>query len=182
MLAINGSSGTGRCSDAFESESIIVCEAVTSSVLFDGLIPTLNLSSHTWASQLFVVHSSVNLFIILRQDNTLLSRLELAMFNCPEWGIAVQSISVSVPGEIGVVASTTTTNITSCDDLVTVSLPVPNMQYIQIQLHFALLPGSQSMSIAEVKLYGGVCLQSGELTSTTTQSPSKTFFSTCRKL
>ena len=155
---MNGSSPIGHCSN-HRSGSIPVCEAATSSVLFDGFLPILNFNTSTWASQLVVLSSSADLIVGFLTD-TVLSKVEVVMFNCPKWGIAVQSITFSVPGGNGLAASTTAANITSCDDLVTVSLQVPSMQYSHIQLNFDLLTDSQSVSIAEVRFYkDGACLQ-----------------------
>lgn len=157
VLAINGSSTTGKCLDAFGSANIIVCEAVESSVLFDGLIPILDFSRNIWSEDLLTLSSSAEL-LIRWPDGTLLSRLEATVFNCPEWGIAVQGISISIPGEVGIIASTIATN-TSCDDLINVSLALPIMHYPVIRLHFDIFPSSQSLSIAEVRFYSDACLQ-----------------------
>ena len=150
---VNGSSPTGNCSNTQRSGIRTICEAVNSSVLFDGFIPTLNFSSDTWASQLFVLNNTTDLITEWDSDTTL-SRIEVVMFNCPKWGIAAQSISFFALKGHGIVGSIDLTNsTTSCDFLVTVCFQVQKMHYSFGVLQFSLLSNSQRMSIAEVRFY-----------------------------
>ena len=80
------------------NDSHSICEAPTSSVLFDGNIPTLTgLDGDMWASQLLALQIRNPSRIEIISDFTGRSgveRVELVMFNCPEWGIAVQVIGI----------------------------------------------------------------------------------------
>ena len=75
------------------------CNSPTSSVLFDGNIPTLTgLDGDTWASQLMILHQPEfgHYFNYSSFDfsNTLdyrRIRIEVTVFNCPQWGLGTQS-------------------------------------------------------------------------------------------
>ncbi len=121
-----------------------------------------------WASELFMLRtrSTTDLYVGWYTD-TLLSRIEVVMFNCPERGIAAQSIRFFIPGEIGVDAFI---NETSCDSLVTTTLLVPNnINYSLATLQLVHMPDSQTVAIAEVRFYAsGMCLQDQPSSPTTT--------------
>ena len=82
------------------------CDAPTSSVLFDGNVPTLTgLDGDMWASQLLTLQLLPStsesrrefIFDFTRTSPSFrVERVELVMFNCPEWGIAVQNIRLSI--------------------------------------------------------------------------------------
>lgn len=150
---VNGSCSTEHCSHTQQSRNMMCCGAAKSSVLFDGIISTLNFSSDTWASQLFELQpferNNTAIFIDLFSE-VILSTVEVVMFNCPEWGIAVQSIRFHVSG---VVSSITTSTTTSCDSLVTVHLPILNREFTHDQLKLEFLTNSQKVYIAEVRLF-----------------------------
>ena len=106
LLAANGSSATGGCSsDAPHLDYYYRCATPTSSVLFDGVIPTLTaLDGNTWARQLLVLgrpiieHGVFN--FDFNFDNTLyagVGQVEVVIFNCLEWNIVVRKIHVEVP-------------------------------------------------------------------------------------
>ena len=89
-------------------------------------------------------------------------RVELAMFNCPEWGTEVQNIrllaSTSVPARS--VVGTFSPNITSCDSLVKVFTHIKDLQMDHIitepviRLLFIPASGSNRTYLAEVGFYG----------------------------
>ena len=161
------------------------CEAPTSSVLFDGNIPTLTgLNGDMWASQLLTLQICNPSGIEIISDFTGRSgveRVELVMFNCPEWGIAVQAIG------FGSATSTSSTRtpivaisptITSCNSLVRVctsSLAIT--QHDVIYLQFIPATGSNRTYLAEVEFYrdNATCRQDAIITtpppSDTTTSP-----------
>ena len=94
---MNGSSATGNCSSvtAFSNSRLTRCDAPTSSVLFDGNIPTLTgLDGDMWASQLLTLQTSSReiIFDFINSIEFRVERIELVMFNCPEWGISVQTV------------------------------------------------------------------------------------------
>ena len=72
----------------------------TSSVLFDGNVSTLTgLDGDMWASQLLTINTTANTAEITfdftdTPDYTGVERVEVVMFNCPEWGISVRAINL----------------------------------------------------------------------------------------
>ena len=151
ILEVNGSSTSGNCSNAVESGTRTFCQAVTSSILFDGFIPILNFSSDTWASQLFIFNSTTDL-IIQWDSDVIISKVEVVIFNCPKWRIAAQDIRFLSPKGDDYVASIDITD-SSCDSLVTVCLPMQSVLSSFALLQFSLWPESQWISIAEVKFF-----------------------------
>ena len=134
---MNGSLQDGGCVTLLPGQ-LIECLAPTSSVLFDGNIPTLTgLDGDMWASQLLTLqlHNAARQGIISVFTNTPnygeVERVELVMFNCPEWGIEVQNIRLfartSVQASRSMVGTFSPT-ITSCDSLVRVCTHVKDLQ------------------------------------------------------
>ena len=65
------------------------------SVLNDGVIPAVDTSNTAWASQLFTLDGNrrvIRLSFELESENH--DRMELAVFNCPEMGIGLSSVTV----------------------------------------------------------------------------------------
>ena len=99
-----GSSESGRCSNV--SDSVRVCNAPRSSVLFDG-IPTLTgLEGDMWASQLLTLNTSTSSASITFDFTNPTDRngptnyagvsvFEVVMFNCPARGIGTNNVRVS---------------------------------------------------------------------------------------
>ena len=158
-LSVNGSSQDGRCSST--PYFINKCEDPTRSVLFDGNIPTLDgLNGSMWASELLTVQirqpSGIEIISNFAGSSGV-ERVELVMFNCPEWGIAVQAIGIrratsisSTRTPIGAIIPT----ITSCNSLVRVcisSLAITDLQVIYLQ--FIPAPDSNRTYLAEVEFY-----------------------------
>ena len=102
VLAVNGSSAIGHCPDVTPNiDSFSTCSSPASSVLFDGVIPTLTaLDGNTWATQLMILQSSLygssSFHIYSSFANTSIGRVEVVLFNCPQWDISVYSIHVAV--------------------------------------------------------------------------------------
>jgi hypothetical protein len=101
IVSVNGSSRFGLCFD--DTEDFASCNTPTTSVLFDG-IPTLSgLDGNMWASPLFTLSGGE---VALVFDFTMLpeyeglTRIEVATFQCPEWGIGVSNIDMSVGNSI----------------------------------------------------------------------------------
>ena len=167
-VSVNGSLPNGNCSIAsdigarFKNQSR--CEDPTSSVLFDGNIPTLTgLDGNIWASQLLPLQlhnpwpDRRDIIFDFRSTPNY-TGVELVMFNCPEWGIAVEVIEVQGATSLG---GTTTlrgsfhpTN-TSCDSLMRVCIisSVLNSEKVTI-LQFTPATGSNRTYLAEVRFYG----------------------------
>lgn len=96
---MNGSSPTGRCSNVTTSNDTIFCSDPGSSVLFDnpGGMPMLTgLDDDMWASQLLTAKLETNRTEIVFdfRDSFFVGteRVEIVMFNCPEWEMEVQTI------------------------------------------------------------------------------------------
>ena len=154
----NGSSATGNCSNVDRSNNKFtsICHHPTSSVLFDGVIPTLTgLDGDMWASQLLTLNStgsievafSFSIFQIVRL------RVELVMFNCPEWGISVQRISLRDNDGIVRGSSGDLNSITSCDSLVRLCVPATAINPLVVTVQFDLDTDSNWVHLAEVTIY-----------------------------
>lgn len=106
----------------------------------DGVVPTLsNLDSKSWASELLTLITSpqdvdssaingVDIDITLYRHNAINS-VEIVMFNCPEWNIGADTITVfaetvSPDGEVVFTGRTVSGFPTSCIGLVHVCVPV----------------------------------------------------------
>jgi hypothetical protein len=137
VVSVNGSSLIGLCSnvtaDVETGSDAVVCNTPTTSVLFDG-IPTLSgLDGNMWARQLFTSNSGTVVYVF---DFTMLSeyegftRIEVATFQCPEWGIGVSNIGIAVGDsllqdlEIGQSEEVNTSLISSCESLVRVCIDI----------------------------------------------------------
>ena len=156
---MNGSSATGHCSSVNGSAATSACTAPTSSVLFDGVIPTLTgLDGDMWASQLLTLKRKNSLksneasFAFTQQATFQLVRVELVIFNCQEWGISVQSISLGYNGTI-IGSSGDLNSITSCDSLVRLCVLATAINPLVVRLQFDLNTGSNWTHLAEVTFY-----------------------------
>ena len=175
----NGSSQFGRCSSIshYNAHSSI-CEAPTSSVLFDDIIPTLTgLDGNMWANQLLTLQlnrpsGSEIIFDFTGMSNyEIVERVELVMFNCPEWGIAVQNIGIwraqSISGPRNLAGAFFST-IASCDSLVRVCTSSLDITTPVIHLQFIPATNSNRTYLAEVGFYGdsSACPQDTIITTT----------------
>ncbi len=96
-ISERGSSATGHCSDV--SDSGRVCNTPRSSVLFDGIIPTLTgLDGDMWATQLLTLNTSTSSSVTFNfngVDNYVgVGTIEVVMFSCSMRGIGANSISI----------------------------------------------------------------------------------------
>ncbi len=99
VISANGSSENGNCN--LTSPAPPRCREPTTSVLQDGIIPTLTgLVGDMWARQLLTMNtteSSIDITFNFRNitpNYDGLGRVEVVMFNCPEWGISVDNITL----------------------------------------------------------------------------------------
>ena len=168
---VNGSSRNGNCFDTssefFDDRGLLLtCEAPATSVLFDGSIPTLSqLDGDMWASQLLTARNdratipSAQLFIDFfnQLGGVGAERVELVIFNCPEWNITVQTINIEdvIAGEV--IGSLNLT-LSSCESLVKVCIPVTNLfqPRASILLTFPDEDNSRWIHLAEVTFYNSV--------------------------
>ena len=150
LSTFNGSSVTTPCS---RNGGTLNCTDPASSVLFDGDIPTLTgLDGGMWASQLLtlrLMNSSTEITFNFT-DNIDLARVEVVMFNCPQWGIGVQNITVYE--NMTDILSKQTGNITSCEYLVKTCIMAP-FSSPTVSLKFNRLTTSRWVHLAEVTFH-----------------------------
>ena len=138
------------------------CLQPTSSVLFDGCVPTLTgLDGDMWASQLLTIQTTRSLTTVIFDFNDTpgydrVERVEVVMFNCPQWGIAstfINLLGATARGRLfSVFGLTSVSSLTSCDSFVRVCLSAPVSQPL-IGLQFTLDQDSDWMHLAEVTFY-----------------------------
>ena len=149
---VNGSSATGHCSNVNGSATTSSCTDPTSSVLFDGVVPTLTgLDGDMWASQLLTLHSTGSIKVAFSFSIIQIVRLgvEVVMFNCPEWGISVQSVKLNdIPA-----TGNNMNSITSCDSLVRLCVPATDINSLVVTVQFDLGTDSNWVHLAEVTFY-----------------------------
>ena len=157
--SVNGSSATGNCANISSNTSgSLTCADPTSSVLFDdprGMPILTGLDGDMWASQLLTIQtaaSSTDITFDFRNTPgfTVVERVEVMMFNCPQLGIGVKTIEALVQGQE---IARINPNITSCDLLVRVCLPA-STTLPAISLRFFPLPDSDWVHLAEVSFWG----------------------------
>ena len=131
VVSVNGSFSTGICSQILGSPdgTSLICPTPATSVLFDGDIPTLTgLDGDMWASQLFTVERTTGSIVALTLDFTALgqayngfTRVSVAIFNCPLWGIGVTSVDVLTSQRVSFEINSSPI---SCESLVTACIDV----------------------------------------------------------
>ena len=176
IRSANGSSVTGGCSNIRFEANGVTCSRPTSSILFDGNIPTLTgLDGDMWASQLLTVEAPGNSveFTFDFTDTpgyTGVGGAEVVMFNCPEWGISVETFTFMTTSGIKSVNPTTT----SCDSLMRVQLSsaVSSSQQV-ITLQCNLPSTSTWVHLAEVTFFTDVFTSSPTVQETTNTLDSK---------
>ena len=165
-MAINGSSSRGRCSNFIRSITRQTCLTPTSSVLFDGNVPTLTgQDGDMWASQLLTINTTANPAKITLDFTTTpdytgvytgVGIVEMVMFNCPEWGISIKTISLfsatSVSGSRTFLTTILPTT-TSCDSLVRVCVSYRKSIPPVLVLVFNGFSTSKWAHLAEVNFY-----------------------------
>ena len=167
MSSVNGSSETRSCSNISPilGRELSQCDTPAASVLFDGNIPMLTgLDGSMWASQLLTSQAEFLTEISFEFTGTPgftgVERVEVVMFNCPQWRIGVNSIrvlGVSTPDRTGRttnLASFSTTGITSCDSLVRLCIPLVENTLPVIFLMMSIPFGADNfVHLAEITFY-----------------------------
>lgn len=182
---MNGSSATQQCS--FEiRDGLSSCFNPATSVLFDGSIlnPT-GLGGDMWASQLltlqkFEFHAALYFDFSTSPGYAGVERVDVVMFNCPEWGIGAETIGVS--GALTVPSANNCSSLlglvnppfTSCDSLLRVCIPM-NTTLPVIALQF-FHPITNWVHLAEVTFHNTVnstlsCPSLLKLPATTSEAP-----------
>ena len=193
IQSVNGSSRTADCSSVSNvAGGTFICFTPASSILHDGNIPTLTgLDGDMWASQLLTLQPArQGSFTLVAFDFTStpdyrgVSRVEVVMFNCPQYGISVKSISLLDAADIsqpGTIIATVNPTVTSCDSLVRVCISGPSFQPA-VGLQFLVGGGSNWVHLAEVTFHstGRTCppdtvittspIQPGDTTTSTMTS------------
>ena len=180
---MNGSSATGNCANFSNNTSgTLTCADPTFSVLFDdprGMPILFGLDGDMWVSQLLTIQTTASIVDITFDFRdtpgfSRVERVEMVMFNCPQWGIGVQTIQVLEHGRSFAI---TNPGNTSCDSLVRVCLPTKTTVPV-FTLRFI---NSEWVYLAEVTFIGAsaTCLPNIVITApsapfTTTSSPPTT--------
>ena len=157
-LAANGSSTTVHCSNVTlgKYDAMSTCNTPASSVLFDGNIPTLTgLDGDTWASQLMILHQfGYNAFNIEAHFSyRRVGRIEVTIFNCPQWGTGVQSIQVRQSGRT--YTFTVYPTVLSCESLLRICIPVDHSVDTRFEFNFGRYSVQTKVHIAEIAFYNG---------------------------
>jgi len=147
LQSVNGSNPTGGCSrPAAEGHFCVELDEGGTSDLTDCVIPSLEGFQGNWTAGLFTVNRSrqSSIYIGFEFNSSVnFTRVELDLFNCPEWGIAAQTITVYeyTLGILNFVADAATTlghttaSTTSCISIVRVVIPLvlpQNPTYIYV--------------------------------------------------
>ena len=152
VMAVNASNANGDCPTECVvlqsgintcncADSTLGDEAITASVLIDGVVPTIDTSERNsadefvWAAPLLTVRASIGSVTLgfRFQTRVVLCEVELYVFHCPAWGIGAEDITIhngaAFPQFIsGTFPSrgrvTLTGDIQDCTSLTRVSIPL----------------------------------------------------------
>ena len=110
VMAVNGYNANGDCptecvvlasgiSTCNCTDSPLGHEAITASVLIDGVVPTIDTSERNgsvWAAPLLTVRASTGSVTLgfRFQNRVVLCEVELYVFHCPAWGIGAEDIII----------------------------------------------------------------------------------------
>jgi len=134
LQSVNGSNYNGGCSRVIGGPICAELDEGGTSDLTDCVIPSLEGFQESWAAGLFTVNNNGQSFHIgfdfSRPVN--FTKVELDLFDCPEWGIAAQTITVyeytlGILNFFAAVARAlghTTASTTSCTSIVRVVTPL----------------------------------------------------------
>ena len=169
---MNGSASNGGCTNSTTTSvtGVSLCLSGSSS-LVDGAVPTLPSSlvgMSNWAAGLFTVNRNEKTVIEIgfQLRRPAIERIELDLFNCPEWGIAAPNITVYeyrlFPATLPTrrhatcLGSVTTLDSTSCDSITTVLIPLQqtvNLMTYYLEFTFDEAPSVQWVHLAEVRFF-----------------------------
>ncbi len=94
IMSVNGSSKDGNCNLITKAW----CRVPTTSVLQDGIIPTLTgQEGDMWSSQLLTINttkSNIDITFNFQDITPSYDGLEVVMFNCRKWGTSVDNITL----------------------------------------------------------------------------------------
>ena len=191
VRAVNGSSTNMGCTSALvDSGDVMTCNS--QSYLVDGCSPDIDTSTSDWASQLVTVRmnegtAAVPIDHVLLtfgfETNVSLTRIEMDLFHCPDWGIGAPHIRVYVNEEYNFVfnlslpfASPVQPSQSLCDSLTTVhvsgdTLSVSSYRTFHILVYLSWDSSIEWVHIGDVRFLSegggpttGTCLPSFVLT------------------
>ena len=162
--SVNGSSGNMGCTcPLVDSGGVTVCES--QSYLVDGVSPYINTSTSDWASQLVTVRSNngpdlnfPHVLLTFGFDTAVsLTRIEMDLFLCPDWGVGAPDITVYLNKDYNL-ANTNISTLpfvppdgnslqSSCDSLSTVNISGDSFKASSYHTIHILVPLSQDSSI-----------------------------------
>ena len=129
-------------------------------VLFDGHIPTLTgLDGDMWASQLLTIQVAADPrkeITFWFHDTPTFTRVEVLMFNCPQWELGVERIIITDQGETIIAEAKSRPSTVSCDSLVQICLlpaNTPRNDTRVLILEFVLSDNSHWVHLAEVTFW-----------------------------
>ena len=128
---------TCDCTDA----TAVVATAINTSVLIDGVVPTIDTSERNtadefvWAAPLLTVRASTGSVTLgfMFQPRVVLCEVELYVFHCPAWGIGPEDITIHngatfpqfIPGTFPSIGRVIlTSDMQDCTSLTRVSIPL----------------------------------------------------------
>ena len=138
--SVNGSDVNMGCtSPLVDSGGVMVCSSDCSTLLLDGISPTIDTSTSDWASQLVTVRPTEytenipfpHVLLTFGFDTAVsVTGIELDMFICPEWNIRAPDINVFADeesnlvfnGSSGLPFEKSSPDQSSCDSLSTVNI------------------------------------------------------------
>ena len=158
MASATGSSQ--YCTDYFITQTRYMCLNPRTSVLF-GAIPTLTtLDGDQWANQLFTLKgpsTEITFDFTGVSDYTGVEKIEVVMFNCPQWRIELDTISIldssTSAGSRHSIGSIISTATASCDSLVRLCTNETSSSQSFITLSFT---DFNWVHLAEVTFYSDV--------------------------
>jgi hypothetical protein len=175
---VNGSTVTRHCPGGITlGGGTNICNEPTTSVLFDDGIPALaGLDGNMWAGGLLTLQRKGNpqvqlSFSFAEEDYVRVGGVEVVVFNCPEWEVAVQSIGVT--GAMATSGCSSLLNVvqpttTSCDSLVRVCIQLRTSSPV-LTLHFFYPADARWVHLAEVTFYNTSSPCSSTIAPTTDQ-------------
>jgi hypothetical protein len=145
-ISVNGSS-TGNCNTSLCIDS--------AGILSDMMVPSLrDLDGGEWARQLCTLHSMSSSINITSEGHAGEQIIEVIMFNCPQWSIAVQTLRLIESGTLLSIHNLDPA-LRSCISLVKVCIPKRVRSASPLVLQFDLHPDSSWIHIAEVIFSSG---------------------------
>ena len=196
ITAINGSDVNMGCtSPLVDSGGVMVCSSGCSTLLLDGISPTIDTSTSDWASQLVTVRTTEytanirypHVILTFGFDTAVsLTGIGLDMFICPEWNIEVPFITVYADVENNLVFNGSlqfenyVPDQLSCDSLSTVNISLSRFAGSPYHTWHMLVSGfpedDEWVHVGEVRFLGeDVVPNCPPPPSTMTPTPSKNF-------